>query len=79
MGSIGRDAGRQRMRFEYKGRKDVAVNGRKSRGARRGKGGSVLKQGSRPGEYTKEELVGIHRSREISARCSGGRSGMPGP
>ena len=46
------------MRFEYKGMKDVAVNGRKSRGARRGKGGSVLKQGSRPGEYTKEESVG---------------------
>ena len=67
------------MWFECKGGNDVVANGRTSRGARRGKGGSVLKQGSRPGEYTKEELVGIHRSREISARSSGGRSGIPGP
>ena len=46
------------MRFECKGRNEVVVNGRTLRGARRGKGGSVLKQGSRPGEYTKEESVG---------------------
>ena len=44
--------------FEHKGGSEVAVNGRISRGARRGKGGSVLKQGSRPEEYTKEESVG---------------------
>ena len=58
LGSVGRDAGRQQMRLEYKGGKDVAVNGRTSRGARRGKGDSVQKQGSRPGEYTEEESVG---------------------
>ena len=45
------------MWFECKGGNDVVVNGRTSRGARRGKGGSVLKQGSRPGEYTEEESV----------------------
>ena len=59
LGSVGRDAGRQRMRLEYKAGNDVVVNGRTLRGARRGKGGSVLKQRSRPGEYTKEELVGM--------------------
>ena len=59
LGSVGRDTGRQRMRLEYKGGNDVGVNGRTSGGARRGKGGSVLKQGSRPGEYMKEELVGM--------------------
>ena len=58
LGSVGRDTGRQRMRFECKGRNEAVVNGRASRGVRRGKGGSVLKQGSRPGEYTKEESVG---------------------
>ena len=58
LGSVGRDTGRQRMRFECKGGDDVVVSGRTSRGARRGKGGSVLKQGSRPEEYTKEESVG---------------------
>ena len=49
MGSIGRDAGRQQTVFEHKGGSEVAVNGRISRGARRGKG-DVLIQSPRPGE-----------------------------
>ena len=40
------------------GKEWAVVNGRASRGVRRGKGDSVPKQGSRPGEYTKEESVG---------------------
>ena len=50
--------GRQRIQFECKGRNEAVVNGRASRGVRRGKGDSALKQGSRPAEYTKEESVG---------------------
>ena len=39
MGSIGRGAGRQQIVFEHKGDKDGGVvDGRTSRGARRGKG-----------------------------------------
>ena len=45
------------MRFECKGRNEAVVNGRASRGVRRGKGDSVLKQGTKPGEYTREESV----------------------
>ena len=37
-GSIGRDAERRQTVFEHKGGNDVVVNGRISRGARRGKG-----------------------------------------
>ena len=49
LGSIGRDAGRQQTVFEHKGGSEVAVNGRISRGARRGKG-DMLIQPPRPGE-----------------------------
>ena len=41
MESIGRDAGRQQTVFEHKGGNDVVVNGRISRGARRGKGDAL--------------------------------------
>ena len=38
LGSVGRDAGIPQTVFEHKGGNEVVVNGRISRGARRGKG-----------------------------------------
>ena len=49
LGSVGRDAGRQQTVFEHTGGNDGVVNGRISRGARRGKG-DMLIQSPRPGE-----------------------------